>query len=50
MEYVKKVLMWTLFATVSLTVCSGKNTVSVNDSKTLVMFWNVENFFDWTDQ
>ena len=50
MEYVKKVLMWTLFAIVSLTVCSGKNTVSVNDSKTLVMFWNVENFFDWTDQ
>ena len=49
MEYVKKVLMWTLFATISLTVCSGKNTVSVNDSKTLVMFWNVENFFDWTD-
>ena len=50
MEYVKKVLMWTLFAIVSLTVCSGKNTVSVNDSKTFVMFWNVENFFDWTDQ
>ena len=49
MEYVKKVLMWTLFAIVSLTVCSGKNTVSVNDSKTFVMFWNVENFFDWTD-
>ena len=47
MEYVKKVL---IFAIVSLTVCSGKNTVSVNDSKTLVMFWNVENFFDWTDQ
>ena len=45
----KKITYRVLCLTIILLLCDFKSEAHVSDSL-LVMFWNVENFFDWTDQ
>ena len=41
----KKILVWA-----SIFICSVSSGQGFQDEGTLVVFWNIENFFDWTDQ